>query len=188
MARWSGSTGRSQLLNGNCGFIKTFFVPSNVAHQVFSTLPVSRELGYALKKLKLLRLGDLDNVTEKDIRSVHKNTSQLIEELEDLIELARSAVAAVTAPSLTPPVGTAGALTTTQPRPTSPTQEHRLNAGSDHIFRRGRDSRRRPHRAFTSERDCWMRRSHGSARSGRPNLGGSPTRHTFITPAIGRTI
>ena len=54
-------------------------------------MPASTELRYVLKKLSIRSLGDLSTIAEKDLRAVFKNSSQLIAELDGLIDLARTA-------------------------------------------------------------------------------------------------
>ena len=97
-------------------------------------MPASRELRYALKKLNLRRLGDLNITTEKDLRSVLKNTSQIVAELEDLLERARTRVPAVP-PPLPAPLGKAP-LPPTNPQPPTAEKEPRLPPPSSAPFSR----------------------------------------------------
>lgn len=65
--------------------VKTFFILSKLRERQISSLPVSNELRSVLRKLHVRSLGDLGVITEKGLRTVSKNTRQLIAEIESLI-------------------------------------------------------------------------------------------------------
>lgn len=53
-------------------------------------MPISPELRHVCKRLKIRKMGDLSAINEKDLRKVFRKTSQLIPEIEELIQLART--------------------------------------------------------------------------------------------------
>lgn len=53
-------------------------------------MPMSLDLQLICKRLKIRKMADLSTVTEQDLRKVSKSTSQIIPEIEELINLARA--------------------------------------------------------------------------------------------------
>jgi DNA-directed RNA polymerase alpha subunit len=88
-------------------FIKTFILPTSIAHWQFSELPASPRLSGALKKLRIHRLGDLNRISATDLGRVSNLSSALMLELDNLIRLVRTGKfpsAAATNPNLAAPV------------------------------------------------------------------------------------
>lgn len=56
-------------------------------------MPISSDLRHVCKRLRIRKLGELSQISEKDIRQVFKKTSLIISEIEVLIQLARTAYA-----------------------------------------------------------------------------------------------
>ncbi len=53
-------------------------------------MQISPDLRYVCKRLNLRKMADLGAITENDLRKVFKKTSQIIPEIEELIQLART--------------------------------------------------------------------------------------------------
>ena len=53
-------------------------------------MPMSLDLLHVCKRLNIRKMGDLSSINEQDLRKVFKKTSQIIPEIQELIDLARA--------------------------------------------------------------------------------------------------
>jgi hypothetical protein len=116
-----------------------FFVPSIIADRRPSDLPASKGLLAALKRLKIRRLGDLNNTVRGVVRAV--SGVHLLTELDGIIEHCRATTATPPTDATTPRInGNALRDHPDEPSPKAPTQldlptsQSVSNPRQDHIF------------------------------------------------------